>query len=121
MKASWRRGVALALVLALALLYLSSLSGREELGLDDLEPLYHGQRIPLVFKCPGEIASPLLATRKIPHYFSLPLQSLEVEPLIQSNLFRSPPDPTLGKWVGEEVEDRGHLKMLPHSLHKFVC
>src|SRR5690349_346868 len=86
MKASWSRGVALALVLTLPLLYLTSLT-KEELRLDCFEPLYHGQRMPVVFQCGGKTTSPLLASRKVPHYFSLPLPSLEVEPLIQANLF----------------------------------
>jgi hypothetical protein len=72
----------------------------------------------LVLKCAGELA-PSLVAYLIPHYFSLPLHKMELEPLLKENMFRSPP--AAFGWKGEAVEDRGHLKLLPHSVHKFVC
>jgi hypothetical protein len=79
-----------------------------------------GEHYPLVLKCAGELA-PSLVAYLIPHYFSLPLHKMELEPLLKENMFRSPPDAAFNGWKGETVEDRGHLKMLPHSVHKFVC
>lgn len=53
----------------------------------------------------------------LPPFDLLPLPQLEVEQLTPKHMFRVPA--VKGKF--KDVEDRSLLRLLPHSIHKYVC
>ncbi|ELR15750.1 uncharacterized protein ACA1_379320 [Acanthamoeba castellanii str. Neff] len=53
----------------------------------------------------------------LPPFHLLPLPQLEVEPLSPEDMFRTP----AVNGIFEDPEDRSLLRLLPHSIHKFVC